>query len=95
MGFFHGEHHHVWTYCTYLGPYSDGARDYDLGVYVDHRGNVSLAAVWGVDDYQYSSGYIIHGGVTTDSVRSQGAPIYREAHNRYLNLTAAGVEQVA
>ena len=90
MSFFHGEHHHIWTYCTYLGPYSDGTRDYDLGVYVDDRGNVSLAAVWGVDDCQYRGGYIIHGGVSTDSVGSQGDPIYREAHNRHLNLTAMG-----
>jgi len=84
--FFHGEGHHVWSYCIYLGPYKDGERKYDLGVYVDHRGNVSLAAVWGKDNHQYKSGYIIHGGVATHGVISQGVSIYKEAHDRYLNL---------
>ena len=57
--FFHGEDHQIWDYCVYLGPYVEGDRKYDLGVWDDGEGIVSLAAVYGKDDSQYLSGDMI------------------------------------
>lgn len=78
---FHGEGHQIWDYCLYLGPYTEGDRKYDLGVYVEGSGSISLAAVYGEDDHQYKSGEIVFDGEPTGFMR---VPMYREAYERYV-----------
>jgi len=78
--FFHREDHHIWTYCVHLGPY-EGDRKYDLGVYDDGRGSISLAAVYGENDSEYRSGEMVFRGEPTGFMQ---VPVYQEAYRRYL-----------
>ena len=50
----------MWTYCLYLGPYTDEhGSNYDLGVFLDGSfGRASFAIVYGNEDGQYISGSI-------------------------------------
>lgn len=79
---FHGEDHNIWTYCVYLGPYTEEGREFDLGVYDNNRGSISLAAVYGKNEWQYKSGEMIFNEKPTDLIR---LPMYREAYKRYLD----------
>lgn len=79
---FHGEEHNIWTYCVYLGPYTENGRKFDLGVYDNNRGSISLAAVYGTEESQYKSGQMIFNGKPTGFME---LPIYREAYERYLD----------
>lgn len=82
---FHGHDHQMWDYCIYLGPYNDNGRDYDLGVYVERGGWVSLAAVYGPEDSQYRSGELGHSIGTEKEYlcRPNPPPICEEALRRY------------
>lgn len=49
----------MWTYCTYLGPFTDtGGYKYDLGIYKDAVGGPSFAIVYGNECGDYLSGNI-------------------------------------
>lgn len=64
----------MWTYCIYLGPYTDDAgNNYDLGVHINRGNSLSAAIVYGPEDGQYLSGPI-----TLD----KEDPIYLETYRR-------------
>ena len=47
----------MWSYCTYLGPFTDSKGDkYDLGVRVDEHLGTSLAIVYSNECGDYISG---------------------------------------
>jgi hypothetical protein len=53
--------HHMWTYCTFLGKFTDSkGRNYDLGIYEHPRlegmYKYSNATVFGPEEHEYSSG---------------------------------------
>jgi hypothetical protein len=53
----------MWTYCIYLGGFTDSdGENYDLGVFVDERGDVSSAIVYGNIPGDYMSGELIRNG---------------------------------
>ena len=85
--FFHGKDHQMWDYCIYLGPYtSEGGMNNDLGVYVESTGWVSLAAVYGREDWEYRSGEMAHSiGTEKEWICevTERSPIYKEALRRY------------
>ena len=77
----HDNEHQVWEYCVHLGPYSEGGRDYDLGVYVERKGCISLAAVYGNEDWHYKSGAILFNGEPLPFLER---PIATEACRRFM-----------
>ena len=92
--FFHGKDHHIWSYCLYLGPYTDeDGRNVDLGVYVERPGRVSLAAVYGPEDSQYQSGEFIWNGEPIPWISER--PIYKEALRRYREHLAKETARIA
>ena len=59
MTFHHGANHHIWTYCLHLGPFTYQGKHYDLGILLRPEcssEHLSLAVVYGPEDYQYNSG---------------------------------------
>jgi hypothetical protein len=49
----------MWTYCIYLGPYTDSkGNNYDLGIYINHDSflEYSNATVYGNEPGNYLSG---------------------------------------
>jgi hypothetical protein len=51
----------MWTYCIYLGPYTDSrGKNYDLGIHINHDSflEYSNATVYGDEPGNYSSGVI-------------------------------------
>jgi len=88
---FHDPDHPIWGYCVYLGPYSKEGRDYDLGVYVERQGCLSLAAVYGNEEGQYKSGEFLFNEEPLPflesplAVEACGRFLGREACRKYLN----------
>ena len=79
---FFGDHHYMWTYSIYLGPYvSEEGVKYDLGVYAAPSGAISLAAVYGTYPEEYQSGYMFwEDGEPSHFMKHA---IYQEAWKRY------------
>ena len=50
--------HHIHTYCVYLSMFTHKGRLYDMGVYINPRGDVSHAIIYGDRADQYMSGDI-------------------------------------
>jgi hypothetical protein len=51
----------MWSYCVYLGPYTDShGNNYDMGILLRHGDEYgrdhSAACVWGSEPHQYTSG---------------------------------------
>ena len=80
---FYPEHrNHIWTYCIYLGPYSNDGRNYDLGIYIKPNSIVSAAICYGPEPSEYISGPI-------DCIGAwERLPYYCETYKRamFLNL---------
>lgn len=77
--FYHGEDHHMWTYCVHLGPFTHEGRDYDLGICDVGLLGPSLAVVTGPEAHEYISGPISY----SPSEDSPFKPIYDETIRRW------------
>ena len=82
----HGKDHSVWTYSTYLGPYTDGTgKLWDLGICMVGA-SPSLAMVYGPENHEYISGPLL--------IERPKPGVERETQRRWVAYKFHGATQV-
>jgi hypothetical protein len=83
--------HHMWTYCTFLGKYTDSnGQNYDLGIYEHPRleGDYKYceATVYGNENHEYLSGLLVVGLKSDD-----GGTTYERLRETYKRAIEKGL----